>query len=139
MLARHRMTDRDRQLAKARIEKVLMEQEAESKRMEMETKGRKLLKDIEFLHRKAEIRLQEERLTEEVKHKLNELTLTRRRKCNNAQAFSTATRFVADCPDRVLVFSGIEGLRSGSIKVQTLIAIEEVHLQMCRELFNTME
>jgi hypothetical protein len=107
-----RLSDRERQLAKARVEKLVLDKAAAGKRLELETKGRKLLKDIEFLQRKAETRLQEERLTEEIKWKLDELTLTRKR---------------------------IDALRNGTIKQATLHAIEEVHIQMCRELFDDMD
>ena len=49
-----------------------MEKTIELKRAELERQGRKLLKDIEFLHRATEQRLQEERLTEEIKLQLDD-------------------------------------------------------------------
>lgn len=105
-------SERDRQLQKARVEKLQMDAAAERKRMDIEMKGRKLLKDMDFLHRKAEARLTEERLTEHIKRKLDELGRTRR---------------------------GLEQLKAGPIKGSTLRALQTVHKQMLRELFDDMD
>ena len=89
-----------------------MDKAAEMKRLALERQGRKLLKDIEFLQRSTEQRLQDAKLTEEIKFRLDDLRRSRR---------------------------AIESLKSNSIKQGTLHAIEAVHIQMCRELFDEMD
>lgn len=89
-----------------------IEKAAELKRLAMEKQGRKLLKDIEFLQRASEQRLEEEKLTEEIKFKLDDLRASRR---------------------------AIEHLKSKPIKQGTLHNIERVHMSVCRDLFDDMD
>lgn len=107
-----RASERELQLAKARIDKLQIDKATEMKRLELERQGRKLLKDIEFLQRSAELRLQEEVLTQDIKFKLHELRASRKR---------------------------IEKLKSGAIKQATLHGIQAVHTRVCRELFDEMD
>ena len=107
-----RISSREQQLAKARIEKLEIDKAAEMKRLELERHGRKLLKDIEFLQYSTEQRLRDDKLTEEVKHRLDDLRRSRRT---------------------------IEDLKSTSINIHSLHAIEVVHVRMCRELFEDMD
>lgn len=80
--------------------------------MELERKGRKLLKDIEFLQAATEERLQEQKLTKEIMYRLDDVRRSRRI---------------------------IDDLKTKSIQQAMFDAIEAAHLKMCRELFEEMD
>ena len=106
------VSSRERQLAKARVEKLKLDKAIGIKRMELETKGRKLLKDIDFLQGATEERLLEQKSTEEVKCKLDEVRRSRRI---------------------------IDDLKTKSIQQAMFDTIGAVHIKMCRELFDEMD
>ena len=73
-----RISSRERQLAKARIEKLEISKAAEMKRIELEAAGRKLLKASSSYDIQQNSGLQDAKLTEEVKYRLDELHKSRR-------------------------------------------------------------